>query len=124
MNHGQTGLRVAAATAACIAALGFAACGGDDEESGDSTEATEEAGATGATGASGTDPVAALEQTFRDEFASQGFSEEQVDCAIESLNEEISAEEFAEAAEANEASGGETPQEFLDAASAAIAKCK
>jgi ABC-type phosphate transport system substrate-binding protein len=119
----QTGLRVIAATAACVASLGFAACGGDDDDSSDSSsdETTEE---TGATGASGSDTSADLEAMFRDAFEEAGLDEEQVNCAIEAMEAEIPAEDLVAAGEAAAESGGETPQEFLDAVQAAIADCQ
>jgi hypothetical protein len=113
--------RMAAATAACIASLGFAACGGDDDDSSDSSsdETTEETGATGAS-----DTGASVETMFRDAFEEAGLDEEQVDCAIEAMEAEIPAEDLVAAGEAAAESGGETPQEFLDAVQAAIADCQ
>ena len=88
MRKHATGMRLAAATAACIASLGFAACGDDDDEGGDSTSTSESSGATGESGAS-------FEDQVRTSLEQQGLSDAVIDCvfeegeSIESTDEEL-----------------------------------
>ena len=78
-------LRALILIGACVALLGFAGCGGDDDSAGDdSTTSTTEA--TGATGAEGSDTGLGLAD-FEAALAEDGSTEEQIDCFIENLND-------------------------------------
>jgi hypothetical protein len=117
MKHTK-GFCVAAATAACVASLGFAACGGDDDASTDSSSSssstTEE---TGATGASGSDATAIFEQTFKDTLENSGLSPAVADCIIDHVNfDSDEAEQVA--------SSGEIPDDIMNQVEQLGADCQ
>ena len=123
-------LRSLAAIAACTAALGLAACGGDDETT-DSTPTT----TTGATGADTTGNVDTSDlpapEDLREQFdeqllqiltTTQGMSESQAECAVRELDSRISDEQIQEAI-AEAAQTGQSPQDLIDEAFDAGAEC-
>lgn len=102
-----TRLRVLALIAGCVAVLGLAACGGDDETTASSTTTP-----TGATGAETTDTTDTTDLSggdaseLRDQFnqqllqvltTTQDLTESQAQCAIDALEESVSDEELQEA---------------------------
>jgi hypothetical protein len=101
-----------------LAALGLAACGGDDE-----TTTTTTAGATGATGATGGEGAAVDLDRFRELITeqvvdAQGLSQKQAECAVDRIFDEVSEEDLQQAAQT-----GQPPEELLDAAFDAGVAC-
>ena len=116
----RTRFRAFAVIAACIAALGFAACGDDDEET--STTAAEEtttSETTGDTGELDTADAEALRDQFNQQLITvltqqQNLTEAQAQCAIEELESTVSDDEL-QAAILEAAESGEAPQDLIDA---------
>jgi hypothetical protein len=80
--------------------LGLAACGDDDDgdNSSDTTEATGGSGTTLTTGnGDGTDNDAA--RALRERMVDDGLTEEQADCTVEALGEDLKAEQMQELVE-------------------------
>lgn len=139
MDAGTARLRAAvnpralAATIACLAALGLAACGGDDD-------ATTGASTTDTTGVSSTQPATTTSVdesslpnagTLREQFneqllqiltTTQGLDEETAQCAIDQLEARISDEQIRQAI-IDSAQTGEPPQDLIDEAFDAGAEC-
>ncbi len=127
-----TRLRVLALIAGCVAVLGLAACGGDDETTASSTTTP-----TGATGAETTDTTDTTDLSggdaseLRDQFnqqllqvltTTQDLTESQAQCAIDALEESVSDEELQEAI-VEAAESGQPPQDLIDSAFDAGAQC-
>jgi hypothetical protein len=123
--------RPLALIAVCIAVLGLAACGGDDETASTSSTTTP----TGATGADTTGGVDTSDlpdpSTLREQFnqqllqiltSTQGMSQSQAECAVKELETRISDEEIQQAI-AEAAQTGQSPQDLIDEAYDAGAKC-
>ena len=124
-------LRALACIAACVAVVGLAACGGDDETTGTSATTTP-------TGPTGTDTTGDIDTsdlpdaaTLREQFnqqllqiltTTQGLSQSQAQCAVEELENRISDEEIQQAV-AEAAQSGQTPQDLIDEAFDAGAEC-
>ena len=118
------------AIALCLAVLGLAACGGDDE--------TSSAPSTTPTGATGTDTTGNVDTgdlpeagTLREQFdeqllqiltTTQGMSQDQAECAVRELGSRISDEEIQQAI-AEAAQTGQSPQDLIDEAFDAGAEC-
>jgi hypothetical protein len=134
----STRVRAIVATAACVAALGLAACGGGDEEStvtttgAEATETTttseaETTSPTGSTTTSGGDAdidVGALREQFNEQLrgvltAQQGLTPSQADCAVEELQDSLTDEALRKVAET-----GQAPKDLIDAAFDAGVACK
>lgn len=117
--------RALVALAAVAMSLSLAACGDDDETTTTSTT-TEETGATGASGATGgsgstsSDELdAALEDALRENLTGpQGLTDEQADCAIEKIFDEVSPEEIQQAAQS-----GDVPKDLFETAFDAGVEC-
>jgi hypothetical protein len=127
-----TRLRVLALIAGCVAVLGLAACGGDDETTTSSTTTTP-TGATGTdtTGTDTTDLSGGDAGALRDQFnqqllqvltTTQNLTESQAQCAIDALEESVSDEELQDAI-VEAAQSGQPPQDLIDSAFDAGAQC-
>jgi hypothetical protein len=111
---------MAAATAACIASLGFAACGGDDDES----SSDETTGATGATGAQGSFDVTDAEAFLREDAEAQGLSEEDTDCVVDAVTSSVPEDELvAGLKEAEENGFSELNDQIQEASADAAEEC-
>ena len=116
--------RALVALIAVATSLTLAACG--DDESTTTTTTTEETGATGATGATGDsgstssdDLDAVLEDALRENLTGpQGLTDEQADCAIEKIFDEVSPEEIQQAAQS-----GDVPKDLFESAFDAGVEC-
>jgi hypothetical protein len=116
----RTRFRAFAVIAACVAALGFAACGDDDDET--TTTAAEETSTTETTGDTGeldTADAEALREQFNQQLITvltqqQNLTEAQAECAIEELESTVSDDEL-QAAILEAAESGEAPQDLIDA---------
>ena len=112
--------RAFAVIAACVAALGFAACGDDDEETPTTAPAAEETTeTTGDTGELDTADAGALRDQFNQQLITvltqqQNLTEAQAQCAIEELETTVSDDEL-QAAILEAAESGEAPQDLIDA---------
>lgn len=113
--------------AGCVAVLGLAACGGDDETTSSSTTTTP----TGTTGTDTTDLSGGDAGALRDQFnqqllqvltTTQNLTESQAQCAIDALEESVSDEEL-QAAIVEAAESGQPPQDLIDSAFDAGAQC-
>ena len=116
---------------AAVLALGLGACGGDDETTSSSTT-------TVPTGATGTDTTGDVDTsdlpdaaTLREQFdqqllqilqTTQGMSQSQAECAVDELHNRISDDQIREAI-AEAAQTGQSPQDLIDEAFDAGAKC-
>lgn len=112
-----TRFRAFAVAGACVAALGFAACGGDDEES-TTTPTTEETSTTD-TGELDSTDAGALRDQFNVQLievltTQQNLTDAQAQCAIEELESTVSDDEL-QAAILEAAESGEAPQDLIDA---------
>ena len=124
-------LRSLALITACVAVLGLAACGGDDETT-DGSSTTTPTGATGTDTAGGIDTedlpdAGTLREQFNEQLlqiltTTQGMSRQQAECAVEELEGRISDEEIREAI-AEAAQTGQSPQDLIDEAFDAGAEC-
>ena len=116
----RTCFRAFAVIAACVAALGFAACGDDDEEPSTTAPAAEETTkTTGDTGELDTADAGALRDQFNQQLITvltqqQNLTEAQAECAIEELESTVSDDEL-QAAILEAAESGEAPQDLIDA---------
>ena len=116
--------RTLVALIAVATSLTLAACG--DDESTTTTTTTEETGASGATGATGDsgstssdDLDAVLEDALRENLTGpQGLTDEQADCAIEKIFDEVSPEEIQQAAQS-----GDVPKDLFESAFDAGVEC-
>ena len=116
--------RALVALIAVATSLTLAACG--DDESTTTTTTTEETGASGATGATGDsgstssdDLDAVLEDALRENLTGpQGLTDEQADCAIEKIFDEVSPEEIQQAAQS-----GDVPKDLFESAFDAGVEC-
>jgi hypothetical protein len=116
-----TRFRAFAVTAACVAALGFAACGDDDEETSTTAPVAEETTTetSGDTGELDTADAGALRDQFNQQLITvlteqQNLTEAQAQCAIEELESTVSDDEL-QAAILEAAESGEAPQDLIDA---------
>ena len=89
------------------------------------TSTATESGATGATGATGSssstsdESIGALEDALRENLTgAQGLSEEQANCAIDEIFDEVSPEEMQQAAQT-----GDVPKGLFETAFDAGVKC-
>ena len=116
----RTRFRAFAVIAACVAALGFAACGDDEEETSTTAPAAEETTeTTGDTGELDTADAGALRDQFNQQLITvltqqQNLTEAQAQCAIEELESTVSDDEL-QAAILEAAESGEAPQDLIDA---------
>ncbi len=114
-----TRVRAFAAAGACIAALGFAACGDDDEEATTETTSEETSATTTDTGAVEDIDAEALREQFNEQLITvlttqQDLTQAQAECAIEELESTVSDEDL-QAAILEAAESGEAPQDLIDA---------
>ncbi len=124
-----TRFRAVAVAGACVAAIGFASCGGDDEET-TTTPTIEESGTTGETGDVGaldTGDAGALRDQFNDQLITvlttqQDLTQAQAECAVEELESSVSDDEL-QAAILEAAESGEAPQDLIDAGFEAGQSC-
>ena len=124
-------LRSLATIAACVAVLGLAACGGDDETT-DACSTTVPPTATDPGTTSDVDTgdlpdAGTLREQFNQQLlqiltTTQGMSREQAECAVEELETRISDDEIREAI-AEAAQTGQSPQDLIDEAFDAGAEC-
>jgi uncharacterized protein YidB (DUF937 family) len=96
MNTHTMGVRATMAAALCVASLGFAACGGDDDSSSDSAD-------SGATGASGSEET--VGDLVRGQMEAAGISDEDADCVVDKINETVSEEDLQEVIDQAEEGG-------------------
>jgi hypothetical protein len=132
MKVRTNGLRLAVATAACVASLGFAACGGDDDESSDdsSAETTTKESDVAETTTTESDVTEAAEanegisteELMQKQLKAAGLDDDQISCVIDAINGEYSADEVDGFREEFEDSGA-TNEEFAAFAAEATATC-
>ena len=128
-------LRIAALIAACVAVLGLAACGGDDETTSSTTSVPTGATGTDTTGTDTTGDVdagdlpdaSALREQFNQQLlqvltTTQDLTESQAQCAIDELESSVSDEEL-QSAILEAAQSGQPPQDLIDSAFDAGAAC-
>lgn len=115
-----TRFRAFALAAICAASLGLAACGDDDEDTTSSSTTTPATGATGSestdSGDSGAVSAGAID-SLRSSLEAQGLPQDQVDCAVAAVEDNISDDDLQAAEDA--LSAGETPDILNDAIEAA-----
>jgi hypothetical protein len=125
-------LRVLVPIAACVAVLGLAACG-DDEETTSSpatvpTETTDaETTDAGDTDSGDLPDASALREQFNQQLlqvltTTQNLTQAQAECAIEELESTVSDDELQQAIE-EAAETGQPPQDLIDSAFDAGASC-
>ena len=123
-------LRSLAPIAVCIAVLGFSACGGGDDTTGDAPTVAPEPTTTDTTADVDTSDLPAAEdlrEQFDDQLlqiltTTQGMSRAQAECAVKELDSRISDEEVQRAI-AEAAQTGQSPQNLIDEAFDAGAEC-
>jgi basic membrane lipoprotein Med (substrate-binding protein (PBP1-ABC) superfamily) len=119
--------------AACLAVVGLAACGGgDDTTVADTTSTTTtstEASSTdtGSTSATGNVDASQLRDAFNQQLlqvltTTQNLTQAQAQCAIDELENTVSDEELQQAIE-DAAQSGQPPQDLINEAFDAGAKC-
>lgn len=120
-------LRILVPIAACVAVLGLAACGDDDETT--SSPATVPAETTGAetTDTGDLPDASALREQFNQQLlqvltTTQNLTQAQAQCAIEELESTVSDDELQRAIE-EAAETGQPPQDLIDSAFDAGASC-
>ncbi len=123
----RTRFRVLALLAGCVAILGLAACGGDDE----TTSTTSTTAPTGATGSGDTSDLPGDASALRDQFnqqllqvltTQQNLTQSQAQCAIDELEQSVTDEELQQAI-VEAAQSGQAPQDLINEAFDAGAAC-
>ena len=128
-------LRILALLAGCIAILGLAACGGDDETTSSTSSTTTATGTTGEsstttsgdTGGDVSGDASALRDQFNQQLlqvltTQQNLTESQAQCAIDELEQSVSDEQLQQAI-VEAAQSGQAPQDLINEAFDAGAAC-
>ena len=119
--------RLAVLALVCAAAVGLGACGGDDDGDGDAASqegtpaesaATDTTTDTEAPTEQG-DPRAEVEQLLSNLLAAQGLSDQQIDCVVSDLRENVSDAEIADAI-----TNARLSNDVIQAATAAALGCR
>lgn len=133
-NSPLTRLRILALLAGCIAILGLAACGGDDETTSSSTTSSTPTSTTGADSSTSSDTdtgdlpdAGALRDQFNQQLlqvltTQQNLTQSQAQCAIDELEQSVSDEQLQQAI-LDAAQTGEAPQDLINEAFDAGAAC-